>query len=275
MKKKCIAFLFVISLTASVITQNVFASGNILSNPGFEEVDGSFPSGWYSSYFMNTPEYVEFSVESNSAFTGNNSFSITNLVENDSKLTQNVSVKPGSVYKVSCRIKTENVLNPAGSANITLEVENPYGILTSKELSNTNNEWELLEFNVKIPDKTEGILKFTLRLGGQGVLNKGKAYFDDVSFEPVNDHDPSLGLYNFFIPSENDTSNSENTVNNNSSSSSNITLIFFILALVVIGLFVFVELRLKKNNKTESGSSGADGDDYDNYNHMDDADDDS
>lgn len=248
----------ILILVIAFFSITIHASGNLLQNPGFEDSGDLLTSGWNSSAFKNASSDVVFSVVNTDAFEGKNCLSISNITENDSKLSQDIVVVPGSIYRASCRIKTENILNQAGSANITLELANNYGIYTSRELSNTNGNWELLEFCVRVPQEAEKILKFSLRLGGQGVLNKGTAYFDEVVFELL-ENPGELPIEEFFIPSKSSYSGSSNTQEQSSVSGS--TILFIILAFVIISLIIFVELKLKKGNKN-SGLSESDNNDF-------------
>lgn len=247
----------ILILVLAFFSISIHASGNTLQNPGFEDSNSLEPTGWSSSAFKNTPADVVFSVKDTDAFEGKNCLSISNISDNDSKVFQEISVIPGSIYKVSCRIKTENILNQAGSANITLELANNYGIYTSKELSNTNNNWELLEFNVRVPQEADKLVKFSLRLGGQGILNKGTAYFDEVVFELL-ENSGTLPIEEFFIPDKSSTSNAANSQKQGSSS----TILFVILAFIIVLLIIFVELKLKKGNKGNSELSESDNDDF-------------
>jgi hypothetical protein len=75
---------------------------------------------------------------------------------------QEIQVEPEKIYKISCWIKTEGILNKAGSANLTLL--NGKGIHTSVEYSDTNNDWKELTLYIKMTDSSS--LKVGCRLEG-------------------------------------------------------------------------------------------------------------
>lgn len=220
--------------------------GNIIKNPGCEEVSNGVPVNWSSSAYKQAG--AEFVAEEGKAHSGAKCYTIINKEPNDSKIIQEVNVQAGKVYKVSCWIRTENVKQQAGSANITLL--HGSGIYTSQEFSDTNNNWANLEFYIRTVKNGGDKLSIVLRLGGQGTLNQGKASFDDVDMELVENPDSNLKINSFYIPGSSGSASAGSNEGNNSGTSSpgsNKTILYIIIGLFVITLIVFIEMKFSKN----------------------------
>ncbi|MGE5551472.1 MAG: glycosyltransferase family 39 protein [Bacteroidota bacterium] len=157
------------------------ASANLIANGGFENVAAGQPEMWSRDVWVQGDDATRFSVETGRAHTGARCAVIESYKENDAKLVQHVRVKPGTVYKLSCWIKAENAGPETKGANITV-----LGILeTSKDLRDTQGKWEYVELYGRTGPKQEEV-SVSLRLGGYGSLNTGRAFFDDVVMEEAD-----------------------------------------------------------------------------------------
>lgn len=253
-KKSVLVFLtlgVVLIIALGAAGGPVFAENtNLVKNPGFEQLTNNFPTDWAVNESSPSADQVKVEVSNNQPHSGSYCLKIENGAMRDSMAIQTLNVKKDKVYLVSCWVRAENILNSAGSANITLYYDNNgincKGIITSPELQSTNNQWSKLEFKFRTL-KISSPFYLGVRLGGQGTVNQGIAYFDDVTLQESDD---SGQLYTFFIPG---ASSSSNTNDNGGAKGPNKVIIYVILGILAIGLLVFMESKLgKKGKKTET-----------------------
>ncbi len=252
-KVRFVMMVFAILLAVSTCL-TYGASPNLIKNPGFEEVSGTLPAEWtYKD--GDLPQGVTYGISKNAPRSGSNSLVITNTEEFDTIIAQKLKVQQDKVYRISCWIRAENIANQPGSANITLYyVDNGFGckgIYTSRELSNTGNQWQLLEFYIKTL-KISDPLSIGVRLGGQGTKNRGTAYFDDLTVELVQNPGSNLQIEQFFVPGK--QQDTGNQTGNPGSPKSNPIIIYVILGLLGLGLLAYFEIKLTKKEKKENDS---------------------
>jgi hypothetical protein len=237
-----IIFVFLVTVTLPCLGE----TQNIIKNPGFEEVGGGTPANWSTEAFK--PAQVKFTVEEGkAAHSGTKSYSISNNQPNDCKVMQDLTIQPGKVYKISAWVKTDNIKNKPGSPNIT--IWQGKGIYTSEEIFNTEGQWRNLVFYLRTLSDGGDTLKLALRLGGQGTVNEGKVYFDDISMELVGNPDAGQKVYDFYVPSQRTevaVKNDEHRTGPTAAGPNNTLLYIIIAGVIVIGLLVFVELKLSK-----------------------------
>ena len=108
------------------------------------------------------------------------SYRLINSDYTDSMMFREIEVKPNTAYKVSCYIKTENVINKdenqISGAQIILKDTEEHSVV----LSGTN-DWTKVDFCFSSKNKTKVEVGF--RLGGNTGKVKGKAWFDEIVFE--------------------------------------------------------------------------------------------
>ena len=121
-----------------------------------------------------------FTRDSAVKFSNSNSYKIESEVQNNAAFYKKVKVKPDTVYKVTCKVKTENVvpdeINKDGGANI--------GLIESSEISKSivgTNDWQELELLFNSQNREEVEIGF--RLGGNSGTAKGTAWFSDFKLE--------------------------------------------------------------------------------------------
>lgn len=99
---------------------------------------------------------------------------------NDAMFYKTVNVEKNTSYKVSCMVKTENVISEkeisASGAQICLADT----VYASKSITGTN-DWQRLEFIFNSRNKETVDIAF--RLGGNGENCKGTAWFSDFKLE--------------------------------------------------------------------------------------------
>lgn len=259
MLKKGIMLTAIISVLFAVTAFIAYGEeGNILKNPGFEEVSGELPAYWVPDVYLKDADAGKVSVEDGKGRSNSKALVIRNTKLNDSKVFQDVQVQPGKTYKISCWIKAEEILNKAGSANLTLF--NGKGIHTSVEYSDTKNDWKELSLYIKMTDSDS--LKVGCRLGGQGTTNQGTAYFDDMSVELINEVPEGVVVNDFLIPESNSSNSGEGssaTAPEEKSSGSFKIVLIVLLIIAVLGALVFAEIKYSKK-AAKNGDASQNGD---------------
>lgn len=121
-----------------------------------------------------------FSRDSDIRYSKSRSYKIENKASNDAMFYKEITVKPNTPYKVTCMIKTENVIgsdnNPLAGAQICLN-----GTEEHSRVLSGDNDWTKMEFlfNSKCNDTVE----VGFRLGGNLLNASGTAWFSDLTIE--------------------------------------------------------------------------------------------
>ncbi len=191
---------FALALAVALTAAFALADTGLLQNGGFDEVakDG-LPEEWfYEAWF--TEEALGFArVE---AEEGNNAvYLFAGPGGNDARVCQTVKVKANSYYKLTCRVKTEDI---AGGAGANLSVVG--SLAKSAGVFGTSEGWTTLELVGKTA-KGQKELTVCVRVGGYGALSEGGAWFDDVNMEKLASF--SGDAVDFSIASTEDESDGE------------------------------------------------------------------
>ncbi len=181
----CVIFILVL-LPLNIVNCQ---TGNLITNPGFEDVTDGLPSGWYTDAYLNSADCVEFLVEED-GHDGGKCMSIINTKENDSRVCQDIEIIPGSVYRISYWLKVDDIASGTGGANITLA----NGIYYSQNITSTDSQWRYFEHYIQTDAQGDKLLRFWLRLGGYGATTSGRVSFDDVAVELVEDPGSELNI---------------------------------------------------------------------------------
>ena len=99
---------------------------------------------------------------------------------NDARFVHEVTVEPQTLYRITCRVRSQDVVSGARGAGISV-----IDILEgSPDIKGSSNEWQMLEFYGKTgPDQRK--LSVTVGIGGYGSLNSGTAWFRDVTVAKI------------------------------------------------------------------------------------------
>lgn len=92
-------FLFILPATS------IYAEGNLLQNPGFEEGEEGAPAGWSKDMWIAGDAAGSISVQSEEVHSGGKAAVIENLEPNHLKWVQTVTVVPDSYYRISGYVK--------------------------------------------------------------------------------------------------------------------------------------------------------------------------
>ena len=155
---------------------------NLLKNPTFEK--GT--EGWdFSAWRDRVAKALKDPVETHA---GHSCIRIDQPKPTDSSITQAVTLKPNTRYRLSGWIKTNNVVKPAiakqrpGEEGASLTIQGGYE-KTASVIGTRDWTHVALDFTTK--DKTN--LKLGPRLGHYGKLVSGTAWFADISLVELSE----------------------------------------------------------------------------------------
>jgi len=227
---------------------------NLLENGSFEELDrNGMPIGWNRDAYHMDEGYTLFAVDEEDSTDGSYSVSIQNVGENDARYSQTVSVEPESLYCFSGFIRTENVESGHG-ANLSIE-----GLYTFSEcVHDTSDGWKYIEWYGETGPEQTSVTLYA-RLGGYSGESTGKAWFDDLSLEKVDEYpgDEAASLWyreqviSYFDEDADDDQESSGA------SPAWPRLIMLALGWSLIALLVIQWLRRRKKDLQEGNHSGA------------------
>lgn len=227
--------------------------GNIILNPGFEEVSGNLPTNWKMDAYLNDPGITKVSVEDKGR-DESKCLVVENIEKNDVKIVQDVDLQLGKVYKIKFWLKAENFdsKSPAGG-NLTILG----GIYETRNIIDTKGEWQMIEAYTRVRSTGSDPMKVAMRVGGFGTPVKGKVYFDDVSVELVENLPDGVKPVDFFIPGNSASGNGKAaTSNTDKKSGSKKPIIIVAIIVIVVGALVFVEIKYAKRSKNSEDGSG-------------------
>ncbi|MCX7922323.1 MAG: glycosyltransferase family 39 protein [Clostridia bacterium] len=232
--KKIPAYLIMILLFIGLHLPAFAETANIMVNPGFEEGEAF----WTKHSWENKGVFYS---DASQKHSGNSSVCIVNDIPSDSRYKQTVVAKENSYYKLSCWVKTENVGSQGKGANLSID-----GLLvTSNDVKGSVNDWQHIELYGKTGQSQSGFV-LTIGLGGYGMLNTGKAWFDDVSVQMLDSLPSGVTAVNLFNESDTSSNQVQGAVNEKSKGTSLFIIVISVLFLLIIGICFFV-LRANKS----------------------------
>lgn len=170
---------FALALFLALFASIALADGELITNGGFDEVsEDSLPEDWYYESWYTEEALGVARVE---AVDGDNAaYIFCGAGGNDARLCQRVKTKANSYYKLTCRIKTQDIALGAG-ANISV-VDS---LAKSEGVYGTSDGWVDVELVGKTA-KGQTEIVVCVRVGGYGALTEGGAWFDDVKVEKLS-----------------------------------------------------------------------------------------
>lgn len=151
------------------------APGQLLQNGTLATADGGIPSGWRVEAWAKDNADVQWEPVAD----GNGGMvRIVNRTANDVRLCQTIPVTAGGSYRVSARVRTENVGPNTAGALIAIEPR----IADSVDLKGTQ-DWQVLQVSAENLDASTWDI--CLRLGSYANLNTGSAWFTDVRVDLI------------------------------------------------------------------------------------------
>ena len=143
-------------------------------------------------------EKTEFVRDQEIKCSNMDSYKRENLDYNDAMFYETISVAPNTPYKVTCKIKVENVINEnntkSGGAHISIAGT------TERSITLTGTkDWQEVTFLFNSKDRKEVDISF--RLGGYEERSKGSAWFSDFKVEEgVANKDKNWKFVCFIFP---------------------------------------------------------------------------
>ncbi|MBN2352158.1 MAG: phospholipid carrier-dependent glycosyltransferase [Spirochaetales bacterium] len=175
------------TMTTSRLTRIVFtllfstavipaqADENLLRNPGFEDAHGGRARFWDA-----LPGSAGGTESTQDAFQGSRCLTFELGGPGKAGVFQTVKTAPGTLYRISARVKTKNLASSGLGAHIFIPGLNAI----SNDFSGTTSGWREVTLFVKTDaDQTE--LAVGARVGADGGPAKGRAWFDDFAMARV------------------------------------------------------------------------------------------
>jgi dolichyl-phosphate-mannose-protein mannosyltransferase len=196
----------VLLLTALLILSSAgcsHAGKAVITNSDFEQgkTDSGGITGWqrYDYYGKMTPDnpYTQFSLADTD--DGGKALCIENMQPNDARLYQHIDASANTKYKITASVKTEGISAEGAGANIS--VKDFAG--TSSRMTGTK-DWTTQTVYVDVWDFYEGF-DLCLCLGGYSAESTGKAYFDNITIEEVDEIPEGADSLTVWDPSDGDS----------------------------------------------------------------------
>ncbi len=138
-----------------------------------------------------------FKRDSKVKYSKNSSYKISSEDFNDAMLHKQIEVMPNTPYKVTCMVKTENVVTQQEISTSGALICIADTVEQSKSIVGTN-DWQKLEF--LFDSKNRNTIDIGFRLGGNEDNAKGTAWFSDFTIESgVEDTDDTWDVACFII----------------------------------------------------------------------------
>lgn len=143
---------------------------------------GMFKSHYFNGFIKaeTTVGISEFRRDKEIKYSKAYSYKIASPTQNDAAFYKEIQVKPNTPYRITCMVKTENVIpskvNSDAGACISI-IEQPE---VSKSITGTN-DWQKLELMFNSKNRTS--IKLGFRLGGNTGSAQGTAWFSDFKLE--------------------------------------------------------------------------------------------
>ena len=167
----------------ALFSYTAYADGNLLQNGGFEILDSNGdPEDWYENAYYDEIGCSLLSITTERAHSGQYAALVENASANDARFVCTVSVKPNTVYRLSGYIWVEGMEPVGNGAN--LAVEDLYAF--SECILEPTDQWQYVEWYGKT-GQDQKTVTIGVRVGGYGAESVGKAYFDDISLEKVDE----------------------------------------------------------------------------------------
>lgn len=147
---------------------------------------------------IRTSKFTRDNVEK---ITDENSYKLESKNFNDAIFYKKIKVEPNTPYKLTCMVKTENVINESGKNNGGAQI----AIYDTTECSESiigTNDWQKLEFIFDSKNREE--IEIGFRLGGNETKTKGTAWFSDFKLEQgIKDNSNNWNVACFIIKNVN------------------------------------------------------------------------
>ena len=207
--KLLLIFAALIAVTALVLSGCSGSSDpkgeNLIANGDFSQAESSTKAeGWYGDAYNASKASGAFSY----VMEGEDGSRCAKIVldeKNDARFVQKVGVNGNTLYKLTARVKTENVAGGKTGANLSV-----MDIFTaSRSLSGTQG-WQTIEFYGRTA-ATQTSLEIGLRLGFYSSECTGTVWFDDITMVQVDSAPDGITVASFAKELNNNSNKPTNT----------------------------------------------------------------
>lgn len=140
---------------------------------------------------------TKFTRDSKEKFANENSYKMESQDFNDAIFYKKIKVKPNTPYKLTCMVKTDNVVNQSGKNNGGAQIS-IYDTTECSESIIGTNDWQQLKFIFDSKNREE--IEIGFRLGGNETKTKGTAWFSDFKLEQgIKDNSNNWNVACFII----------------------------------------------------------------------------
>ena len=122
----------------------------------------------------------EFKRDKETQYSDMRSYKITSNEFNDAMFSKKVQVEKNTPYKITCMIKTKNVIADKNASSIGAQISISDTVERSVAISG-DNDWQKVEFIFN--SKNRDSVDIAFRLGGTEGYAKGEAWFSDFKIE--------------------------------------------------------------------------------------------
>ena len=184
MRKKHILALLVALLLLTFCLPVQAAEESALENANLGAWENGSPVGW--DFYSPRGTLEEWEED------GNTCAKMVLSENNFALLTQEVTLEPQSVYRVTCRVKTEGEVTgayPAVNLNFEGQLAEVGGV------QDTQGEWQELELYVATNVDEEQTYVVRAGMGYEGSPSSGTLYLDDISIEELDEKPDDREVY--------------------------------------------------------------------------------
>lgn len=139
---------------------------------------------------------TQFSRDSEVKYSKDRSYKIQNKLPNDAMFYREISVRPNTPYRVTCMVKTNNVIgsegDPTAGAQICLN-----GTEEHSSVIQGNTDWTKVEFMFN--SKCNSKIEIAFRLGGLLNTAEGTAWFSDFTIEEGAEDEGTTWNFGVFL----------------------------------------------------------------------------
>ena len=245
-----LSLLLVLLLSIAFVAgtpHTAYADGNLLKNGGFESLSSKGEADdWFENAYYNEVGCSQLSITSEKARSGQYSALVENASANDARFVCTVSVKPNTTYRLSGYVWVESMEPGGNGAN--LAVEDLYAF--SECILEPTDQWQYIEWYGKT-GKDQKTVTIGVRVGGYGAESVGKAYFDDISLEKVDEVPEGFTASSWYVRKDtSDKNTNKNPTVSQHHSNVTICVLCGLVFLLLCSLFVRYSGRLEKLNDT-------------------------
>lgn len=216
---------------------------NLLQNGDFEVMDAAGnPVDWYSKAYRSQEGHSRLVITDEKAYSGIYSAMVENANTNDARFVCSIPVEPESMYRFSGYILVDQMEDMGNGANLSIEDTFSH----SDTLFDTDGEWKYVEWYGETGTNQHRV-EISVRVGGYSAESVGKAFFDDLCVEKVDElpRDEVASLW-FTAPPDTRQESQTNAVAGGERST-----VLFVLCAMTFALLAYLCVPMLKGSASE------------------------